>query len=94
MAHAIAKTRVKDFDLFRETFTTRGAAKRREFGSRGARVFRGADDPNEVIVVFDWERSDIEAFLADPEVPEVMKAAGLEGPPTFTFVEEAFEHEA
>jgi heme-degrading monooxygenase HmoA len=94
MAYAIARSRVKDFDQFRETFTTRGAAKRREHGSRGARVFRGADDPNEVVIVFDWERSDIEAFLADPEAPEVMKAAGLEAPPTFTFVEEAFEHES
>ena len=94
MSYAIARSRVEDFDRFRETFTTRGAAKRREHGSRGARVFRNADDPHEVIAVFDWDRPGVEAFMSDPEVREVMEAASLEGPPTFTFVEEVLEHEA
>ena len=93
MGHAIATVRAGDFDRFSEAFTTRGAAKRREHGSRGAQVFRNADDPDEVIIVFDWDRPGVEAFTADPEVVEVFKAAGFERPPSFTFLERAFEHE-
>jgi hypothetical protein len=54
-----------------------------------ATVFRVTGDPHEVITVFDWDREGIEAFLADPEAPEIMAAAGLEGPPDFTFVADA-----
>lgn len=93
MGYAIATARAVDFDRVSETFTTRGAAKRREHGSRGSQVFRNADDPDEVIIVFDWDRPGIEAFIADPEVAEVFKAAGFKGPPSFTFLERAFEHE-
>lgn len=32
-----------------------GAAARKAAGCRGVRRFRGVDDPNEVIVVFDWD---------------------------------------
>jgi heme-degrading monooxygenase HmoA len=94
MAHAVARTRVADFDQFIETFTTRGQAKRTELGSRGSRVFRSAEDPNEVIIVFDWDQEDVQRFLADPEAQEIMREAGLQGPPEFTFVEHHVELEA
>jgi hypothetical protein len=36
----------------------------------------------------------VEAFMADPEVGEIMAAAGLEGPPEFTFAERMAELDA
>jgi quinol monooxygenase YgiN len=84
----VAKARIGDFERFWETFSTRGAAKRAEHGSRGARVFRNADDPNEIITIFEWDRAGFEAFMADPEAPEIMAAAGLEGRPEPTYVEQ------
>lgn len=94
MAHAVARTRITDFDQFINTFQSRGKAKRAEMGSRGATVFKSIDDPNEVIVVFDWDREDVQRFLADAEGQEIMAEAGLEGPPEFTFVERQVEFEA
>lgn len=94
MGHAVARVRIADFDEFIETFSTRGLNKRSEHGSRGVRVFRSADDPHQLINVFDWDRAGVEAFLADPEAPTIMAEAGLEGPPEWTFVELAGEFEA
>lgn len=94
MAHAVARTRVADFDRFIETFSTRGKAKRTELGSRGSRVFRSTEDPNEVIIVFDWDPEDVQRFLADSEAQEIMRDAGLQGPPEFTFVEHHDEFDA
>lgn len=91
MATVITRVRVDDFDRFIETFSNRGAEKRRQHGSRGVEVYRNAEDPGEVVNVFDWDREGVEAFLADPEVPEIMSAAGLQGPPEFTFLEPAAE---
>lgn len=94
MAHAVARVRIADFDQFLETFATRGLAKRKEHGSRGVRVYRTSEDPNQLINVFDWDRAGVEAFMADPDVPAIMAEAGLEAPPDWTFVEMAADLEA
>ncbi len=94
MAHTISRVRVADFDRFIEVFSTRGAAKRAEYGCRGVVVHRAADDPNVVVNVFDWDLADIERFMADPEVEDIMEAAGLEHRPEFTHVERVTELES
>ena len=89
MGTVIAQTNFEDYDRFYETFSTRGLEKRREYGCRGVRILRDLGDPRRVVNIFDWDREDLERFLEDPEVPEIMRAAGLRGRPEFTFVEEA-----
>ena len=79
--------KVKDFDQFFKIFTTKGAAKRKEHGSRGATVYRDAEDPTRVYVIFDWDEEGFKKFMADPEAPGIMSEAGLEGPPQPTYVE-------
>jgi PAS domain S-box-containing protein len=39
MAHTISRVRVADFDRFIEVFSTRGAAKRAEYGCRGVSLY-------------------------------------------------------
>ncbi len=94
MAQILTRVRIEDFDRFWSTFSGAGAAKRAEHGARGARVFRNLDDPNEVRVLFDWDRAGWDSFMADPEVAEIMSSAGLQGPPEPTFVEQAGELES
>lgn len=94
MGYTIARVKVGEFDSFLEVFGTRGAAKRAEYGCRGVQVHQSSEDPHTLINVFDWDRADVEAFMADPEVPELMAAVGLEGPPEFTFVERVAEFES
>lgn len=77
----LATVKVADFDRFLNTFSTKGAEKRKEFGSRGARLFRDPGDPSRVWVIFDWERDAFERFTAAPEVASIFQEAGLQGPP-------------
>jgi hypothetical protein len=79
MIVTIAK--VADFDQFLKTFSTKGAEKRKEHGSKGSQVFRDPDDPSRVWVAFDWEIEDYEKFISDPEVPAIYQDLGLQGPP-------------
>jgi hypothetical protein len=44
----LATTKVADFDQFLETFSTKGAEKRKEHGSKGSQVFRDPDDASRV----------------------------------------------
>lgn len=94
MAYAIARVRIGEYEQFIETFSGRGKAKRAEHGCRGVVVYRSAEDPHEVVNVFDWDRDGVEAFMADPEAGEIMTAAGLQSRPEFTFVERETELEA
>lgn len=87
----LAKVKVGDFDRFWSVFTTEGAEHRSRFGSRGSRVLRNEEDPNEVWILFDWGKDDFQRFLSDPRAKEIMGSAGLQGPPEPVFVESAGE---
>jgi hypothetical protein len=77
----VTVVKVADFDRFLKTFSTKGAEKRREHGSKGSQIFRDPDDPGRVWVAFDWETEDYEGFLSDPEIPAIAQELGLEAPP-------------
>jgi quinol monooxygenase YgiN len=77
----LATVKVDDFDRFWQTFSTKGAEKRKEHGSKGAHVFRDPSDSQRIWVVFDWEEEGYEQLLADPEMPAIFQEAGLQGPP-------------
>jgi hypothetical protein len=73
--------KVADFDQFLKTFSSKGAEKRKEHGSKGSQIFRDPDDPSRLWVIFDWEMEDYERFLSDPEIPAIAQELALQGPP-------------
>lgn len=72
----LATTTVADFDQFMKVFSTAGAEKRQQHGSRGAMVFRDPAQGDRVWVIFDWDEAGWQSFVSDPTVPAVMKDAG------------------
>src|SRR4051812_4945711 len=77
----LATTTVEDFERFEKTFSTKGADKRREHGSKGATVFRDPNDDGRVWVIFDWDAEGWQSFVSDPEVPPIMQEAGHKSRP-------------
>jgi hypothetical protein len=77
----LATTQVEDFDRFVEVFSTSGAEKRREHGSKGALVYRDPAESDRVWVIFDWDEHGWQSFVSDPTVPPIMKEAGHKGKP-------------
>jgi heme-degrading monooxygenase HmoA len=81
MAYFVTHFTVQDFDTFQEVFAAK-APVRKAHGSGGARLFRSASRPNEVIAVFEWE--DLEQsrqFLQSPALRERLQQAGVMGQP-------------
>jgi hypothetical protein len=72
---------VDDFDRFWNTFSTKGAEKRKQHGSRGSHVFRDPNDDGRVWVVFDWDDEGYESLMSDPGMPPIFQEAGLGGRP-------------
>jgi quinol monooxygenase YgiN len=78
----LATTKVEDFDRFLQVFSTKGAEKRKQHGSKGATVFRDPTEADRVWVIFDWDEQGFKNFLSDPEVPAIIQAAGHVGKPS------------
>jgi hypothetical protein len=77
----LATTTVEDFDRFLKIFSTKGAEKRKQHGSKGATVFRDPNQADRVWVLFDWDMQGFQKFLSDPEVPPIIKEAGHKSKP-------------
>ncbi len=77
----LGTTKVEDFDQFWSIFSTKGAEKRKEHGSKGAHVFRDPNEEDRVWIAFDWDVEGFQRFLADPEVPAILQEAGHKGSP-------------
>jgi hypothetical protein len=77
----LATTKVEDIDRFLEVFSTKGADKRAEHGSKGSTVFRDPSEEDRVWALFDWDAEGWAAFVSDPDVPPILKAAGHVGKP-------------
>jgi hypothetical protein len=77
----LATTTVEDYDRFLDVFSTKGAEKRKQHGSKGAQVFRDPNESDRVWVLFDWDAEGWQSFVSDPEVPAILHEAGHIGKP-------------
>ena len=72
----LATTQVEDIERFLDIFSTKGADKRAEHGSKGANVFRDPTEENRIWALFDWDETGWQNFVTDPEVLPIIKEAG------------------
>ncbi len=77
----LATAKIEDFDRFWSAFSTKGAEKREQYGSKGSRVFRDPNEDDRVWVVFDMDEEGYNNLLSDPEMPPIFQEAGLQGRP-------------
>lgn len=87
----LSTVKIEDFDRFWNTFSTKGAEKRKQHGSSGSRVFRDPNENDRIWVVFDMDAEAYNNLLSDPEMGGIFEEAGLQGRPESA--ELAREHE-
>ncbi|MEO8232521.1 MAG: cyclase [Ignavibacteriota bacterium] len=88
MAYILIHHKVEDYKKWKPAFDAH-ASFRAENGSMGGKVFRSADDPNDLFVLL--EINSIEngkKFVSSDATKEAMKNAGVVGMPSIYFVEE------
>jgi hypothetical protein len=77
----LATTQIENLDRFLDVFSTKGAEKRKQHGSKGAVVFRDPSEDDRVWVIFDWDQEGWKNFVSDPDVPPILQEAGHKGRP-------------
>lgn len=86
MPYMMVHHNVKDYDTWKIAFDEHSET-RKAAGSKGGHLFRGDDNPNEVIAVLEFEDLDkAREFANSDNLREVMQNAGVEGPPTIVFM--------
>ena len=88
----LTTVKIEDFDRFWNAFSTKGAEKRKQHGSKGSHVFRDPNDDNRVWVMFDWDEDGYKNLLSDPDMPAIFEEAGVQGRPELA--EHAREHDS
>jgi hypothetical protein len=83
----LVKHTVADYGRWKTIFDADGA-NRQAAGSKGGQVFRSADDPNEVVMLFEWDLEKARQFSQREELRAKMQEAGVLGPAEFYFLEE------
>jgi hypothetical protein len=88
MNYLLVHHRVQNFDRWKPHYDAHLPA-RQQAGVNEVRLLRGADDPNDVTLLF--EASDLakaQAFVASEDLRDVMTKAGVIGAPELTFLKD------
>lgn len=89
MAYMLVRHMVKDYATWKPVFDRHGV-DRKARGSRGGYVFRSADDPNEVLILLEWDSlQSARQFVQASDLPKAMEQAGVADRPDIYFLDEA-----
>lgn len=88
MVYLMGKSSVEDFGKWKSNFE-RNDPYRTEHGQRSSQIFQSSDDPDEVVVLFEWDdRENARALFDSEEMRERLADAGVKGRPELTYLEQ------
>ena len=87
MAKMIINQKVEDFGKWKSQFDAMSAL-RKQFGCTGEQVFKGDNNPNEVVIITQWGNNDqARSYGQSNDLKEGMKKAGVTGASSIYFVD-------
>ncbi len=88
MPHLLVRHKVQDYARWKPGFDEHGAT-RKASSSKGGLLFRSADDPNELVILLEFEDLDkARAFAGSDDLREKMREVGVVDQPDIYFLEE------
>ena len=94
MPFILVRHTVADFATWKPSYDEH-ATMRKDAGSKGGQVLRSADDPQEVVVLLEWDNlQNAQAFAGSADLRAAIEKAGVVGQPDIMFLEEVERSEA
>ena len=88
MPYMLVRHKVKDYAKWKPIYDEH-AATRKASGSKGARLFRNADNPNELMILFEWDDLvKARKFAQSEDLIKTMQKAGVYDKPDIYFLDE------
>lgn len=89
MAVVTVRHTVADYAAWKAGYDSH-ATSRKEHGATNDQVLQSIEDPNDLVVLIEFESlGEAKAFASDPSLKEAMAAAGVVGAPDISFRERA-----
>ena len=87
MPYLLVRLRVADYSNWKAIFDSHAGAQKRA-GLRVTHIMRNADDPNEVVTLFEAETiAGAKGFVYSPEVPQSKQDSGVIDDPDIYFLD-------
>jgi heme-degrading monooxygenase HmoA len=81
MTYVLVIHKVEYFDRWKRAYDEHGTVRKAN-GSKGAFVFRNADDPDQLVVITQWENMEsAKNFAEAKDLKEAMQKGGVSGQP-------------
>jgi heme-degrading monooxygenase HmoA len=95
MAYVLIEHLVGDYETFKHVYLD-DAARRQRGGSKGGKVLRATDDPNDIIILLEWDTAErAHEFAKSLELHEAMRwSTSNVATPRVTVLEHAMDSEA
>ena len=78
MPHMLVLERVADYEKWRPIFEEHGVV-RKSFGCKGTQVFRNSEDPNEIVLLVEWDNlANARRFTQSTGEAESLRKAGVD----------------
>ena len=88
MTYLLVRHKDKDCEKWKKV-SDEHSATRKTSGSKGGRLFRNADNPNEMVVIFEWDNLEkAKKFAQSEDLKKTMQQAGVIDKPDVYFLEE------
>ena len=88
MLYLLVRHKVEDYAKWKPIFDDHSST-RKASGSQGGRLFRSAANPNELVILFEWDDlKKAQQFAQDPGLRETMERAGVVDRPDVYSLEE------
>jgi hypothetical protein len=85
-SYVLVRSRVQNFETWKKAYDAH-LSVRQEYGLSEEQLLRGAEDPNDVVLLFKASSLDrAKAFLTNPSVGEVIAKSGVVGKPDVAFL--------
>ena len=89
MASMLVQHHVKDFAAWKKVYDS-AKGLRASNGELSDQIFRDASDPNKLTLLFKWNSlANAQKYANSPELKAAMEKAGVDGPPSIYFLNEA-----
>ena len=88
MPYLLIRQKVADYQQWKSAFDARSLT-RQAYGSRGGQLFRNVADPNELVMLLEWDVLErARQFAQSEEMREVMLRVGVVDHPDISFLKD------
>jgi heme-degrading monooxygenase HmoA len=88
MAYVLVRHKMENYARWKPIFDDDGG-NRKANGCKGGRLFRSATDPNELVILFEWDDvKKAQQFVQSDDLREAMQRAGVVDRPDVYFLDE------